>query len=91
MFLQAETKVFALPMVRQKDQLLRIELRQAEGVESASCSDSDIFLAFHRKRHGRGIDGSAHLEVPERFERGGIEGDEISLGVPAEDQTTCCR
>ena len=64
------------------------ESRQGEGVEGASCCDGYVFFSIYRVGHGAGVDGSAHLEVPEGLAGIGVEGDEVAFGVAGEDEAS---
>src|SRR5947209_14860118 len=57
---------------------------KAEGINCAAGRDRYTFLPIDRESHGRGIDRSSHLKMPQQLERGRVEGDEISSASPAE-------
>src|SRR5690348_7182039 len=65
---------------------IRFRLRQAEGVNGASGGNADVLFALNGEGNGRSIDRTSHLKMPEGLQVGGIEGDEVSLGIAAEDE-----
>src|SRR5258708_19234843 len=66
-------------------------LWESECIEGAARGDGNVFLSIHSKGYGRGIDGATHLEVPERFAGGRVQGDEVSFGVAREHQASSSR
>jgi len=71
------------------DEKLRWFSAKAECVDGAARGDGDILLAIDGVRHGRCVDSAAHLEMPKRFPRDGIERDEVAFRVPSKNQSSC--
>ncbi len=72
---------------------MRLSLKrsgEAEDVDGAAGGNGDVFSSVDGEGHWRCIDRTAHLEVPQRLERLGVEGDEVSFGIAAEDQASGC-
>src|SRR5229473_5261405 len=46
----------------------------------------NVLLAAGLERHRRGIEAGADVDLPQRFERGGVIGDECSVGETGEHQ-----
>src|SRR5690349_2694598 len=60
---------------------LPISLRQSKRDQRPPGGDGDVLPPFELVAHRVRIDGGAHLKIPERLARAGVEREEVAFGT----------
>src|SRR5437867_6289785 len=65
-------------------------LRECPRRERRAGGHEHVLAAVeHVRRRGRAVHGGAHLISPQQFASARVEGEQVALGIAAEDQARC--